>query len=464
MKFEGLEAWRVGAIVTSVPLLLQLALALFLLGICELLWHLHQAVGIAVTTVAGLTGIFYLLTASAPLWQYLYLSISSRLQMTGQYYCDPILPGCAFTVPQCPYKSPQAWLALRICQPVIDWIVFHANVWLRNHRPDSWVSFDAYWTARRDEKAAETTTSRALLWTANVLGETHLNALRVLCARQHLAQAGGSVPYRSIHQDDIMEDLLPSLLEGVAGVYEQARLYKQVVLSSSSCRPDLDVNTSVELFLQFAARAPFDLKWFSSGLRRIWESFLLAQPTLNDGKQLSLTHVEMFIHSIQDLAIELLRVVQDKLSSEHTSLRNILDVSFMLQDIAVILGWALSRTLFLPAFCDVAVRFLRSSTAADSTPRERARTARDIMWRILLGRLPSSIEFRQLRGVGHIVALAHFMLENDPTCIDDGYTREVLDFLGLRHLYVPRARLRSDGDGPLSDAVSGALRNLSMHY
>ncbi|KZV96322.1 hypothetical protein EXIGLDRAFT_643256, partial [Exidia glandulosa HHB12029] len=104
VKFEGMEYWRVGSIVTSVPLLLQLALALFLIGISELLWHLHRAVAIAVTTVAGLTAAFYLATALLPLLQYVYLSLKTDRRFLSKH---------VFTAPQCPYKSPQAWLILR---------------------------------------------------------------------------------------------------------------------------------------------------------------------------------------------------------------------------------------------------------------------------------------------------------------------------------------------------------------
>ncbi|EJD44290.1 hypothetical protein AURDEDRAFT_27191, partial [Auricularia subglabra TFB-10046 SS5] len=41
MKFEGLQKWSVGGIISALPLLLQLSLGLFALGVVELLWHLH---------------------------------------------------------------------------------------------------------------------------------------------------------------------------------------------------------------------------------------------------------------------------------------------------------------------------------------------------------------------------------------------------------------------------------------
>ncbi|EJD49956.1 hypothetical protein AURDEDRAFT_58835, partial [Auricularia subglabra TFB-10046 SS5] len=41
VRFRGFEFWKVGSIVTSVPILMQMALALFIIGIVELLWRLH---------------------------------------------------------------------------------------------------------------------------------------------------------------------------------------------------------------------------------------------------------------------------------------------------------------------------------------------------------------------------------------------------------------------------------------
>ncbi|EJD36892.1 hypothetical protein AURDEDRAFT_35085, partial [Auricularia subglabra TFB-10046 SS5] len=100
MKFEGLESWRVGEIVSAVPLLLQLALALFMVGILELLWRLHREVAATVSVVAGITLLFYIATSFLPLIQYLDLHFRRRGYLLR-------------TRSQCPYKSPQAWLALR---------------------------------------------------------------------------------------------------------------------------------------------------------------------------------------------------------------------------------------------------------------------------------------------------------------------------------------------------------------
>ncbi|EJD44298.1 hypothetical protein AURDEDRAFT_104033, partial [Auricularia subglabra TFB-10046 SS5] len=100
IKLEGLEYWRVGDIISALPLLLQLSLGLFALGILELLWHLRRAVFIAVSipTLAAL--FFYLATTYLPMFQY------SR----GFHHPSKR--------PQCPFKSPQAFLALQSYQLV----------------------------------------------------------------------------------------------------------------------------------------------------------------------------------------------------------------------------------------------------------------------------------------------------------------------------------------------------------
>lgn len=96
MKFAGLEAWHVAGVVASVPLILQMALALFLMGVLELLWHLDRRVAIPVTLAGGAVAVFYLATTVLPGLQFV------------RWYFTP-----ASETPQCPYKSPQAWLVLR---------------------------------------------------------------------------------------------------------------------------------------------------------------------------------------------------------------------------------------------------------------------------------------------------------------------------------------------------------------
>ncbi|EJD54763.1 hypothetical protein AURDEDRAFT_39213, partial [Auricularia subglabra TFB-10046 SS5] len=108
VKHQGFEAWGVGSIVSSIPLVLQLALALFMIGILELLWRLHVIVAVLVTILAGITASVYIVTALLPLFQCLNISRRWYSESQNRSYADPWPP--ALTTPQCPYKSPQAWL------------------------------------------------------------------------------------------------------------------------------------------------------------------------------------------------------------------------------------------------------------------------------------------------------------------------------------------------------------------
>lgn len=80
-RSTGLAKWRVGRIIAILPVLLQIAIALFLVGLVQLLWTLSAAVfGIVFALVAAL----------------LLFSISSA-----------VIPSI---MSDCPYRSPQAWL------------------------------------------------------------------------------------------------------------------------------------------------------------------------------------------------------------------------------------------------------------------------------------------------------------------------------------------------------------------
>ncbi|EMD32446.1 hypothetical protein CERSUDRAFT_108848 [Gelatoporia subvermispora B] len=86
-RHAGLMRWKVTDIMALLPLLLQLALGLFLAGLVVLLWTLDS-------TVAGLTTAFVALVFFITLWTTIV----------------PVLVG------NCPYKSPQAWYIYIVAQ------------------------------------------------------------------------------------------------------------------------------------------------------------------------------------------------------------------------------------------------------------------------------------------------------------------------------------------------------------
>ncbi len=65
-RYIGLNDWQVPTIIAFLPLLLQLAVILFLIGLIILLWSLNQGVALAFTIVAAISFSFFLITALIP--------------------------------------------------------------------------------------------------------------------------------------------------------------------------------------------------------------------------------------------------------------------------------------------------------------------------------------------------------------------------------------------------------------
>ncbi|KDR77970.1 hypothetical protein GALMADRAFT_17717, partial [Galerina marginata CBS 339.88] len=95
MRAEGLEAWYVPQIFSSLPILLQSALILFLVGLVDFLLASGHQVAIPVIVVMGIPLVFLIFTTVLP--------------ATHIFVFFLPLKGRAFKVPQqCPYKSPQS--------------------------------------------------------------------------------------------------------------------------------------------------------------------------------------------------------------------------------------------------------------------------------------------------------------------------------------------------------------------
>ncbi|KDR66592.1 hypothetical protein GALMADRAFT_106286, partial [Galerina marginata CBS 339.88] len=97
MRSEGMEKWYVWKIFTALPLLLQTALALFLVGVVDFLLTLDNKVAISVSVVIGLTLLFLAATTALPMLQGLYL-----------YFPFLFVRDLSKEPSQCPYKSPQS--------------------------------------------------------------------------------------------------------------------------------------------------------------------------------------------------------------------------------------------------------------------------------------------------------------------------------------------------------------------
>ncbi|KAJ8074788.1 hypothetical protein PM082_019113 [Marasmius tenuissimus] len=97
-RYEGLIRWRVPGIVTFVPFLLQVAAALFFVGLLYLLWPMNHTVAIFVTVAVVVSLLsFVLTTVLAPL-----------LLLTSWVDGKP-----TELLSQCPYKTPVGWTIVR---------------------------------------------------------------------------------------------------------------------------------------------------------------------------------------------------------------------------------------------------------------------------------------------------------------------------------------------------------------
>ena len=107
LSLEALERWYIPQIFTMLPLLLQLALILFLIGIVDFLWHLNTAVAIPVAIAAASSVLFILATTALPTLQMVSLLIPRWLPAD-----KPRVP--------CPYKSPQSWAFFHLVRPFVE--------------------------------------------------------------------------------------------------------------------------------------------------------------------------------------------------------------------------------------------------------------------------------------------------------------------------------------------------------
>ena len=110
LNVDSFNQWYLPQIFTTLSVLLQVALVLFLVGIFEFLWNLNHTVAIPVAVAVGLSLFFLLLTTILPTMQALSLFLP-RLRMSPK----PRSP--------CPYRSPQSWAFHQLVRPVISTVL-----------------------------------------------------------------------------------------------------------------------------------------------------------------------------------------------------------------------------------------------------------------------------------------------------------------------------------------------------
>ncbi|KAG7087141.1 hypothetical protein E1B28_013121 [Marasmius oreades] len=106
MRHESFQRWGVSGMAHCLPLLLEVALVLFFLGVLDLLWSLNTVVASIITVQVGLAILVITATTVLPT-----LSLVWTL-----------------SVP-CAYKSPQAWLFYRFCDSVLPRTSLYLPFW-----------------------------------------------------------------------------------------------------------------------------------------------------------------------------------------------------------------------------------------------------------------------------------------------------------------------------------------------
>jgi len=108
MRDEALERWYFPQIVTILPLLLQVGLVLFLIGVIDFLWNLNHKVALPVSIAIGFTLSFLVATTILPTLQNLFVFLPQRRFRTSK---KPRAP--------CPYQSPQSWAFHRLVSSIV---------------------------------------------------------------------------------------------------------------------------------------------------------------------------------------------------------------------------------------------------------------------------------------------------------------------------------------------------------
>ncbi|TFK44181.1 hypothetical protein BDQ12DRAFT_5453 [Crucibulum laeve] len=160
MRYDGLLWWQVPNILRGLPILLQVALVLFFLGIVDLLHSLDGTVTIIIAFLIGVVLLFLLATTIIPAIHILSTNSESESHR------------------ECAYKSPQSWgfyqLLLRFICGIEDIFLkfrqqdcvcrFHDLLQISSH---GWSTFDSDWTRHGGHNLSD-----AVAWVGKALGQS----------------------------------------------------------------------------------------------------------------------------------------------------------------------------------------------------------------------------------------------------------------------------------------------------
>ncbi|KAF9255380.1 hypothetical protein L218DRAFT_1008629 [Marasmius fiardii PR-910] len=130
LRHQSFKRWKVPAILSSLPILLEIALFLFFAGLLELLYTRHHLPFAFSLVVVGFAGVFYILTTMLPGLSIIYQVLRDHPSVT---YGQDLSAHRLWRLPEfalvCPYKSPQSWWMFKliswICHlPPCKWLVY----------------------------------------------------------------------------------------------------------------------------------------------------------------------------------------------------------------------------------------------------------------------------------------------------------------------------------------------------
>ncbi|KAI0640842.1 hypothetical protein C8Q79DRAFT_1037483 [Trametes meyenii] len=118
-RLNGLQKWRVDAVVAILPVLLQLALALFSVGLLLLLWNLHHVVAVVVAALLGTLLLFTLVTSLLPAFFADCVYLSPQALAIFYLYTSTIRPRRWVVrnalIPMYAYLVERLFVALELC-------------------------------------------------------------------------------------------------------------------------------------------------------------------------------------------------------------------------------------------------------------------------------------------------------------------------------------------------------------
>ncbi|KAF9560950.1 hypothetical protein CPC08DRAFT_762346 [Agrocybe pediades] len=116
MRTQSLRQWHVPSIFRTLPILLQIALALFLVGLIDFLLPFGNKIAAPISVMIGITLLFLLYTSTYPAIQGILLYM--QIRWFGYWQPSPS---------PCPFKSPQSYIFLKISSNLF-------NTWLKLYR------------------------------------------------------------------------------------------------------------------------------------------------------------------------------------------------------------------------------------------------------------------------------------------------------------------------------------------